>query len=342
MPDAATHADSIRTYLTGAASDGAAQTDPDASLGNYRSSTEIVHLAQSVSNPISNITIDFVSGANGTGNGTLTAASSDTLTWTPPSGSVGAAVTIANGETKILEGATDKSKYVRVTRTSASALSGTATVALTYEYNDVIGFDNVDSSEATAGDTEYRAIMFRNVSSSAVKNVYAYIGQIGTQLVSGSTQLSASGAGTITVASGSFSDWPSSGFCRVNSSADVLKELVYYSSRTSSALTVPSTGRGLLGTSATAGAATDKIYSVPGIRIAKEPPVGGYIQTVANESTAPTAVSWSTAIAAAAGVSLGDLAASANYGLWIERVVPVSATAEASVVNKIRWQFDAA
>ena len=31
----------IKVYLTGAASDGGAQTDPDSSFGNYRSSTEV-------------------------------------------------------------------------------------------------------------------------------------------------------------------------------------------------------------------------------------------------------------------------------------------------------------
>lgn len=35
--------DDIELYLTGAASDGGAQADPDASLGNFRSSTEFVN-----------------------------------------------------------------------------------------------------------------------------------------------------------------------------------------------------------------------------------------------------------------------------------------------------------
>jgi len=32
----------IKNYLTGAASDGGVQTDPNAALGNYRSATEVV------------------------------------------------------------------------------------------------------------------------------------------------------------------------------------------------------------------------------------------------------------------------------------------------------------
>lgn len=342
MPDALTHADSIRLYLTGAASDGGTQTDPNASLGNYRSATEVVEVSTSITSPIANITVDFVSAQNGYGNGTLAAPTADTLTWTPPGGTVGAAVTIANGETKILEGGSDKSAYIRVTRTSATALSGTATVAVAYQYNNAIGFDNVSAAEQAAGDIEYRAVMLKNVSASTVKNVKLYIKTLGTQLVSGTAQLSASGAGTVTVASGNFGDWPESGFCRIESSAGALKEIVYYSSRTSTSLTVPSSGRGTLGTSAQAGAATDKIYPVPPLRIAIEAPSSSHIQTIADENTAPTGVSWSTGITADTGVSVGDLAASALYGVWAQAVTIAGATAKATDVLSWRLQFDAA
>lgn len=344
MPDEKTHADSLRLYLTGASSDGGAQTDPDASLGNYRSSTLCTFLAQSITNPITNVTVDFVAGGNGTGAGSLTAVTVDSLAWTPPGGSQGAAVSIANGETKILEGSGDTGAFIRVSRTSADDLSGTATVTLSDEYNDVVGFDNVSSSEASSGDVEYRALMFKNDASSEVKNLKVYLGQLGTQRVSGSAQLGASGAGTITVSSGNFDDWPDSGFCRVEDSGGTLQEIVYYTSRTSTSLTVPAAGRGQLGTSATAGTATDKIYAVPGIRIAKETPSSSQItdNTGSGEGTQPSGLTWSTGITAAGGVDIGNLAAAALYGLWIERTVVASSTAEASVVNKIHWAFDAA
>ncbi|CAN0574226.1 unnamed protein product, partial [Laminaria digitata] len=64
MPDQKTHADSIRLYLTGAASQGAAQADPNLSVGGFRSSSDITHLAYSVSSPIANLTIDFLAGEN--------------------------------------------------------------------------------------------------------------------------------------------------------------------------------------------------------------------------------------------------------------------------------------
>ena len=348
MPDEKTHADSIRMYLTGAASDGAAQADSDLSLGKHRSSTEVTHVGDTVTNPIANVTVAFVSGSNGTGAGTLTASGADELKWTPPGGTIGAGVTILNSETKVLEGGGGETwKFIRVTRTTADALAGAATLTLAETFNNVIGFDNVSAAEQAAGDVEYRCFCLKNGSASEVKNVAAWIGQLGTQRVSATAQLGAAGAGTITVAAGTFSDWPSSGFCRINTSADALREIVYYSSRTSTSLTVPAAGRGLLGTAAAAGAATDKIYAVPGIRIGLDAPDaqpdGEFVDnTAAGEGTAPAGVTFDTPITQAAGISVGDLSAGYIYGIWIERTVVAGATAEAANLKKIELGFDAA
>lgn len=344
MPDQMTRADSVRAYHTGAASDGAAQANADASLGNYRSGNEVSVLSSVRTSPISNITIDYVAGANGTGAGSLTASGANDLRWTPPGGTQGSAVTIANGETKIVEGggSDGASKYVRVTRTSAAALTGTETVTLSDVANNVFGFDNVSSAEATAGDNEYRCVGYKNVGSVAVGGLTFWLGSLGTQRTSDTGQLAGAGSGTIST-SGSLSDWPDSGACQVRDNAGTLKEIVYYSSRTSTTLTVPAAGRGLGGTAATAGAATDTITPVPPIRIGSETPGGGgNVQTVANESTAPTGITWNTSITQAAGVSIGSLSAGAWRGLWIHRFVPAGAVASASVLTKIQRAFDAA
>jgi hypothetical protein len=344
------HADSVRAYLTGASSDGGAQTDPDASLGNYRSSTLCEFLDSEITNAISNVTVDFISGANGEGAGTLTATGNDSLAWTPPGGSQGDAVTIANGETKILEGGSSSpEKYIRVSRTSADNLTGTATVTLSDVFNDVVGFDNVSSDESSAGDVEYRCLCLKNDASSEIKNLTVWLGTLGTQRVSASTQLGASGAGTIAISSGNFSDWPDSGFCRIQESDGTLREIVYYSSRTSTELTIPTAGRGLLGTSAGAGASDDTVDAVPGIRIAKEAPSAqssGYFtdKTSAGEGSQPAGLSWATAITSSDAnvIDIGDLSAGNIYGLWIERTVVAGAIAEADVLNLINWSFDAA
>lgn len=346
MPDEKTHADSLRVYLTGAASDGAAQADPDAALGNYRSATEAEQLAASIASAISNVTLDFVAGANGPGTGTLAAKSADTLAWTAPGGSEGAAVTIANGETKILEDGTDPEKYVRVTRTSTTALTGSATVTLTDAYNNLVGMDNISSAEAAAGDDEYRCLALKNESASQVKSVKAWIGTLGTQMTSSAAQLGASGAGTIEGGTGDFADWPDTGFAHIKTSAGATREVVYYSSRTDDVLTVPAAGREMLGTSAAAGASDDTVDAVPGIAIAKEAPTAqpdGHFtdETGAGEGSDP-GVSFSVACDEANGEDIGDLDAGEIYGLWIWRAVPAGQVADTSLINLINWSFDAA
>lgn len=341
MASTLTRADSLRRYLTGAGSDGGAQTDPNAALGNYRSSTQLGGLGVTRSSAISNVTVDYAAPENGTGNGTLTAASSTTLRWTPPGGTIGPAVTIADGETKLLEGggATGPNQFVIVSRTSASSLTGTETDALADVYNAL--FDNVGSAEATAGDDEYRGLMLKNVNSVDIGSLKVYLATLGTQAVSDSAQLGSSGSGTITT-TGSFADWPDTGFCRIMTSGAVIREIVYYSSRTSTSLTIPTAGRALGGTSAAAGASADTLDAVPGIRIAKEATSSSHIQTVADENTAPTGVTWNTGITAATGLSIGTLAAGALYGLWIHRFVPAGAVAAPSVLSLVKYSFDAA
>ena len=80
---------------------------------------------------ISGISILHVANVHDAGQGTLTAATSDTLTWQAPnSETAGDEVTIANGETKIIADGDDASDFIVVTRTSASDLDGTCVLLL--------------------------------------------------------------------------------------------------------------------------------------------------------------------------------------------------------------------
>lgn len=341
MADERTHADSLRMYHSGAASVDDPQTDPDACLGGNRSSTEFEVLDAVIADPISNLTFLYFAGENETGTGTVIATGDNTLTYEGPDDDVGAAVTITNGQTKILE-SDDPNKYVRVTRTSATALSGTVTLTLADVLNNVIGFDNVDSDDAAAGITQYRAYFVQNKHLSvAVVGTKVWIKTLGTQRTSNAAQLSSSGAGTVGT-SGSFADWPERGWCHIKTSGGTTREIVYYSSRTDTVLTVPATGRARLGTSAAAGSSGDTIDAVPGVRIAIEEPYEGEIQTIADDVTAPTGVSWSTAITEATGLTVGDLDVDEDYGVWIEYEIPEAAVADALVRNVIRHGFQAA
>lgn len=347
MSEVNTRADSCHWYHTGASSDGNAQADADLCLGNFRASNGIVFFTAAVSSPIANIDVDFVAGRNGTGDGTLTASGDDDLHWTPPGGSQGATVTILNGETKILEGGGgEPGKYIQVTRTSASVLTGTATVTLTDSMNNAVGFDDVSSAEASAGDTEYRCIAIKNDSSASVTDLKIKVGTLGTQQTSDGGQLGASGAGTI-VTTGSFATFPDTGFVVIKTGGGTEREIVYYESRTATVLTVAASGRELLGSSAAAGAASDTIDAIPGIAISLDAPTsqpaGSFIDnTGADEDTAPGALVFTTPITDADALSIGTLAAGEIYGVWIKRETPAGAKSQPGALHKLVPLFDSA
>lgn len=75
------------------------------------------------------------------------------------------------------------------------------------------------------------------------------------------------------------------------------------------------------------------------LQLASEATADDGIQTVANELTQPSGLSWSTPTAGSP-LALGTLAAGATIGLWVERFVASSATANAKVTSAVRMEFD--
>ncbi|MDH5542992.1 MAG: hypothetical protein OEY64_08530 [Nitrospinota bacterium] len=69
---------------------------------------------------------------------------------------------------------------------------------------------------------------------------------------------------------------------------------------------------------------TNTPFADDAVEIAIELPVSNAIQSIANETTAPTGLTFYTAAGEANALSIGNLAAGAVYGLWIKRVVSVT------------------
>ena len=309
MAQAYTRADSLGIYETLA-------DDLGSSLGGGKWSAGSSGMRFLVDTPIPQIVITGVGTGNGTGTGLLSATATNALTWRAPGDTApGTAVTIAANEHKLLEGST-ANKWIRVFWDGD------------YSTEALVGFDAVqllesvaDAPNLTPGDTKYTAIMLTNQNALAadITSIKLWVGTLGTQRVTGSAQLSGSGAGTITTATANgFADWPECGWAHIKNGATT-REIVYYTSRTATSLTVPSGGRGLLGTSAAAGANTDTVDAVPPIRIAKETvDSDNKIQVIADDETAPTGVTWSTAITSATGITHTTLMSNDNLGLWIE------------------------
>jgi len=116
-------ADAIGLFLTGAAGDGGEQTDPYFSLGNYRSSSRVEQIGFFVNQSIPGIAIERVGGANGCGLGSLETINGNKLRWTAPGDTAGAAILIANGQTRMLQSA-DPVKFIVVSCHTNNELRG--------------------------------------------------------------------------------------------------------------------------------------------------------------------------------------------------------------------------
>lgn len=165
-----TRADSLRPWLTGAASAGAAQPEASLALGGYRSSSRAGSLGCLLTNAIRGIVIDYVSGANGAGVGSLN-ASGDLLVWTPPGDAAGAAATVLASSVGVVTGS-DPTKFLNVTRDATATLTGTCSVEIVDVFNDIFGQSN---GTLPAGAT-YRCVMLKNGPGQNLNNLKIWIG----------------------------------------------------------------------------------------------------------------------------------------------------------------------
>jgi hypothetical protein len=161
--------DDLRLYGSGAASDGAAQPDPDANLGGYRSASEIQSLA--VLGAMENVTIDRVADGYDPGAAGLESDGAGYLRWSGPGSSPGPWVAVGDGETKVLPDGSDSALGVRVTRSGAVPPQGTALIKLLEQYNGALGMPNISDAQRTAGRTIYRCLFLRNVSAVDIQRV---------------------------------------------------------------------------------------------------------------------------------------------------------------------------
>lgn len=160
MSEVGQYGDILQAYLTGAVFTDAYQADVQLSLGGYRSSVRALGCGWNRYNAISGLRVDYVSRACGFGLGVIGLEDSDTVTWTPPSGTIGTAVAIANGETKQVAGAS-ANMYIIVTRTSANPLSGNETLGVRAAFNTVWATQNYDTVTYNSGAYNYRGVILR-------------------------------------------------------------------------------------------------------------------------------------------------------------------------------------
>lgn len=166
-----TRSDSLRLYLSGAAGDGGAQADPALSLGHYRSSAP-AGSATFIPPDLAGVQVLFVSQACGPGAGALAAADPDSLAWAAPGDDAGPAVTVASGQTVLLESAAGPDTFVLVTRTAPDPLVGHATVQLLEHFNEAVGQAN---ASLPAPSKTYRCLFLKNGPTQIVRGLKIWL-----------------------------------------------------------------------------------------------------------------------------------------------------------------------
>ena len=253
----------MNIYLTGAATEGDPQTDPNGSLGGRRSGTILQSLTASAPVNVTGVVIDDVPAQSGAGAATLAFTfAGTTLAYTAPGDTAGVAVSVSADGTYELY-SNDTAKYMIVTVTSASLPAADQSDAITLANIAEGLFDSVSSAEAAAGDTEYRAVMLKNESAYTMYAAKVWI-ETNTPFVDDS------------------------------------------------------------------------------VEIGIEAPSVGDIQSVADESTAPVGVTFYPAAGEANALSIGDLAAGANYGVWVRRVVSATTSRYADNYFTLAFKADTA
>lgn len=329
-----TNEDALRIWLTGDPA-GTSWTHAS-SLGGAKLPIEVSQ-GFHVASPLPGIQIEHVNGSAGTGY--LKADGSSFYWWAPGDSGYGSGVAVASGTSAILYSATTTYGYVRVTNVYApTGCTGVAQITVLSEMNNVIGLSN----SLTTGGATYRALMLENVGSSTISSLYVYVYPLTSAVTTSAAQLGASGAGTLEGAASAFAAWPASGWAYIWTTGNLVREIIYYSERTASVLTVPALGRAQLGTSAAAGAATDTVTCTSPIRLGSEAvDANKQIQAVADETTAPSGVTFYAVPKYYAGyvLSLGDLIPGARLGLWLKRNVPSGASVLPSHEATLRFYW---
>ena len=339
MATAFTNCDQLAFYPTTAGGSSATGRQAE-SLGGMRWPVQIRQIEALISGDINNVIVEEVGGYGGAGTCTISVNESGDLSFAGQDGTFGSAVTVVDGAVALLEGSS-ANYYCRVRRDGSDDMAQGMGLDVLKTFNNVIGMGNLSTTASAAGQSDYRGLNLVNEGSTDLTNIYLLIATLGTQRTTGTAQLGASGSGTITTATASgFADWPSQGWARIKTSGGTLREIVYYTSRTATSLTVPSAGRARLGTTAAAGSATDTVDAVPGLRIGLEA-LGseGTIQTVASATTAPTGVTWYTGTTTATAATIASLTAGNGYGVWLHREIPAGATGTTQQENRFEIQW---
>lgn len=343
----------VKIFLSKATVDGGVQTNPNLSLGGFRSSTELLNKKNAVKPApatIAGVTINFASVANVDGNGTLTyTAATKELQWTPPGGTIGTAVAFTVNATKVIYGS-DISMFVEVTVTFASLpvanqtdtiainkKSASAPVTITGVRINWASLQNDNASGTLTYTAATKELQWTPPGGTIGAPVAFTVN--GTNVLEGGNNKLKSIEVTVTTASlpvanasepiaissavGSLLNNAFDDVSSAEASAGDTEYRAFLIKNTHDTETLNSPIRIWIPQNTPAAGDTFEIA----IEAPSAQPTGS-IQSIANESTAPVGLTFSAPTTEATGILLPiSLAAGQIYGLWQKRIVTAGASA---------------
>jgi hypothetical protein len=326
----ATGGDVLRVHGSNAPSPGAGQVAIASDLGGNWASTERASFR--TLGAVARLTVARIGGSFDPGLASVESDGAGSYRYTAPGQtSAGAWTAVPSGGGAYWLPSGSAGAGLRVTRTGAAAPAGPVAIKILETHGGAFGARDATSAQRAAGLYLRRAWFLRNAGAGALA-VKVYLNPLGTARALAANYANA-GAVTATLAGDGPRDWPECGFAENENTGEVL----FYSARSATALTVPAYGRDAFSDGApAAGTIGDNLVPISGAILALETPVAGAITLIPSETSVPFGLSWAHPWSAAdPAVLTATLASGGLVGLWMTRITVAGQAAAAIMRNEI-------
>ena len=308
--------------------------------GKWRSGEEVPGMSGTAPQNVTGVTATYIGYENGVGNGTLAYnATTEEMTWTAPSGTVGPAVDVSpTGTNTYVLFDDDDSKWIEVSvEQSALPGAGTPSDTMALVVPSGVFIPDFEGEETLSGKTRYHLLVPRNINTTdKLYDVRTYVTK-SVDNAADTTTTSAIGTGTETLSCTNLDNWPISGWI-YNSDKDDIR---YYYNRSGNNIRVYQRSGVLRGKTAVSWNSADNVELYPEFDIGLDAPdVGGDFEDPATETTAPSGVTFSTPLVIDDALTIGTIDAQSNYGVWIREVVEEATRARPNVISVVKFKLD--
>ena len=306
----------LKIFLTGANEDGGVQSDPDLSLGGFRSSNVLNDLDASDLVSLTGVTINSIADANESGIGKFRYyANARRLSWASVGELEGTRYDISSGGVFLLSSRTLE-KEISITVEANDLPVYDVSEEIIISYSPVQLFDDVNDAQRVAGDISYRAVALYNDTASddiANINIYMDTNNISATYISSDGDITESEDIVISTALTIDSDVPYIGLLKIDD------ELMSYNSRESNSFNINK--RGIFDTTPVTHIKNTKIQYMYPYQLGLED-AADTLTMIVSEHAVPSGIDFYNPYKSRTGLKIDTLSPNSYYGLWIKRQVP--------------------